>query len=172
MVIFGQDPYHGEGQANGLSFSVHRGVKIPPSLVNIYKELKRELKDNFEIPDHGDLTEWAEQGVLLLNTTLTVTPGQPDSHSGFWTGFIRKTIEIITKTNPQCVFLLWGVNARKLIPFLGELSHKLQASHPSPLGVHKKSKDISAFNECDHFIKTNEFLESIKKSEIYWQIKT
>jgi len=170
VVIFGQDPYHGPGQANGLAFSVHRGIPIPPSLMNIYKELKREYGDEFVIPSHGDLTYWALQGVLLLNTTLTVSPGQPNSHAGFWMGFIDKTIEYILRTNPQCVFMLWGGEARKLLPKLGELSYKLISSHPSPLGVSKGSKDCKAFNQSDHFILANEFLQTIGKSPIDWRV--
>lgn len=170
VVIFGQDPYHGLGQANGLAFSVKRNITIPPSLLNIYKELQREYGKEFKIPKHGDLTNWALQGVLLLNTTLTVTPGIPNSHCGYWMGFIHKTIEYILKTNQNCIFMLWGNEAQKLLPKLGELSIKLLASHPSSYSVSIQRTNIKPFNLCDHFVLANNYLVDLGKSPIDWRI--
>ena len=154
VVILGQDPYHGQGQAHGLCFSVPKGVKLPPSLRNIYKAIKHDYPD-YQPPEHGDLTHWAEQGVLLLNTVLTVEEGKAHSHASW--GWERFTDSVIEKINEHCegvVFLLWGAHAQKK----GELidrqrHHVLTAVHPSPLSAHR------GFLTCGHFRRTNELLE-------------
>jgi uracil-DNA glycosylase len=164
VVILGQDPYHGEGQAHGLSFSVNKGVKIPPSLRNIYKELNDDL--NFTIPDHGDLTKWASQGVLLLNNVLTVEKSKAGSHQKKgWESFTDAVIELINNEKENVVFLLWGSPAQKKAKKVNTEKHYiLKSPHPSPLSSYR------GFFGCKHFSKCNDFLESKGISPIDWSI--
>ena len=161
VVIIGQDPYHGEGQAQGLAFSVESDKAIPPSLVNIYKEIKSDM--NIEPPIHGDLSNWSRQGVLLLNSVLTVEKGNPASHAGRgWEGFTDKIIEILNKRD-GLVFLLWGAHAQKKGLTIDRRRHLvLEAPHPSPLSAHR------GFFGCKHFSKTNKFLRERRDLEIQW----
>ena len=161
-VILGQDPYHGVGQAHGLCFSVKRGTPPPPSLQNIYKEINTEL--GLPIPNHGELTEWAKSGVLLMNTVLTVREGQANSHRGQgWEIFTDKVIELLNKREQPIVFLLWGGNARSKARLITNPKHLiLQCAHPSPLSAY------NGFFGCGHFIKANEFLKSQGIEPINW----
>lgn len=163
VVILGQDPYHGPNQAHGLSFSVNYGIKIPPSLANIYKELKSDI--DFAIPSHGNLTSWANQGVLLLNATLTVRAGEPGSHQKKgWETFTDAVIKLISYKKENCVFLLWGNFAKSKINLIDLDKHLvLTAAHPSPLAG-------GAFFGCRHFSKTNEYLKSKNIGPIDWAI--
>ncbi|WP_286264954.1 uracil-DNA glycosylase [Thalassotalea atypica] len=165
VVILGQDPYHGEGQAHGLSFSVKPGVKVPPSLKNIYKELANDVSD-FEIPEHGLLQAWADQGVMLLNTVLTVEEGQAHSHKHLgWEQFTDHVIASINEQLTGVVFLLWGAHAQKKGKAINtKIHHVLLAPHPSPLSAHR------GFFGCQHFSKTNKLLISLGKSPIDWQV--
>lgn len=162
VVIVGQDVYHGAGQAMGLSFSVRDGVKIPPSLRNIYKELEAE---GFH-PDTstGNLTKWAEQGVFLINACLTVREHQPNSHSGKgWEVFTDNVIRVLANDERPKVFLLWGAYAQKKEELIGNNSHLiLKSAHPSPLSAYK------GFFGCNHFIETNKFLKDNNLEEIKW----
>ncbi len=164
VVILGQDPYHGEGQANGLSFSVAKGIKIPPSLRNIYKELASDI-NGFVIPEHGDLSAWAKQGVLLLNTVLTVEQAKAHSHAKWgWEQFTDAVIRAISLHRQGVVFLLWGAHAQKKGRLVDASKHHLLSSaHPSPLSAHR------GFFGCRHFSKTNLLLEQ-GKSAINWQL--
>ncbi len=167
VVILGQDPYHGPGQAHGLSFSVQKGVRVPPSLVNIYKELHADL--GLPIPDHGNLTHWAEQGVLLLNASLTVEDGQPASHSKLGWEVITDAVVAAVAAKPEpCVFLLWGSHARRKaerVPgLIGGHHLVLTAPHPSPLSAH------SGWFGCRHFSKANAFLEAKGRGAVDWQV--
>ncbi|MGL5092204.1 MAG: uracil-DNA glycosylase, partial [Aeromonas sobria] len=164
VVILGQDPYHGPNQAHGLCFSVLPGVRTPPSLVNIYKELQRDLPD-FVTPNHGFLESWAKQGVLLLNTVLTVQAGQAHSHSQLgWETFTDRVIEQINASCQGVVFLLWGAHAQKKGRFIDrQRHHVLTAPHPSPLSAHR------GFIGCGHFTETNRLLEQQGKSQIEWK---
>ena len=161
VVIIGQDPYHGEGQAQGLAFSVEPDRAIPPSLVNIFKEIKSDM--NIEPPIHGDLSNWSRQGVLLLNSVLTVEKGNPASHAGRgWEVFTDKIIEILNKRD-GLVFLLWGAHAQKKGLTIDRRRHLvLEAPHPSPLSAHR------GFFGCKHFSKTNKFLRERRDLEIQW----
>lgn len=161
-VILGQDPYHGAGQAHGLCFSVKKGVMPPPSLQNIYKEINTEL--GLPIPNHGELTEWAKSGVLMLNTVLTVREGQANSHRGHgWEIFTDKVIELLNKREQPIVFLLWGGNARSKAKLITNPAHLvLQCAHPSPLSAY------NGFFGCGHFAKANEFLKSQGIEPINW----
>ena len=161
-VIIGQDPYHGKGQAHGLCFSVKKGVEPPPSLVNIYKELKDDV--GVEPPPHGELTGWAKQGVLLLNTVLTVREGQPNSHKGKgWEQFTDRVIGELNRKETPVVFLLWGANAeRKAQIITNPVHYKLSAPHPSPLSAFR------GFFGCRHFSKTNEILQKSGQQPIRW----
>ena len=161
VVIIGQDPYHGVGQAHGLAFSVERGNSIPPSLINIYKEIKSDLKE--DPPMRGDLTDWAAQGVLLLNSVLTVENGNPASHAGKgWEIFTDKIIDVLNARNAM-VFLLWGSYAQKKCSFIDDKKHTvLKAPHPSPLSAHR------GFFGCKHFSKANKFLKDNEREEIKW----
>ncbi|MEP1383254.1 MAG: uracil-DNA glycosylase [Paraglaciecola sp.] len=165
VVILGQDPYHGANQAHGLSFSVLPGIKTPPSLVNIYKELATDI-EGFRIPEHGCLNAWAEQGVLLLNTVLTVEQGQAHSHAKI--GWEQFTDHVITQLNQQkqgLVFLLWGSHAQKKGAMIDTQQHYiLEAPHPSPLSAYR------GFFGCRHFSKTNEILQQQNKAVINWQV--
>ena len=162
VVILGQDPYHEEGQAMGLSFSVPKGIKIPPSLVNIYKEINSET--GLSMPNHGDLTGWANQGVLLLNAVLTVREHQANSHKGKgWEDFTDAVIKKISGKKENVVFLLWGRNARDKKAFIDTKKHLvLECAHPSPLSAY------NGFFGCNHFVKANEYLEKNGKNPINW----
>ncbi len=162
VVILGQDPYHGPGQAQGLSFSVPDEQKIPPSLRNIYKELQSDLGK--EIPTSGNLERWAKQGVLLLNATLTVLPGQPASHQGLgWETFTDAVIKKISEEKDHVVFLLWGKFAISKQPLIDEIKHLiLTAPHPSPFSAH------TGFFGSKHFSKTNQYLKNNGMKEIEW----
>lgn len=164
VVIIGQDPYHGEGQAHGLCFSVKKGVVPPPSLKNIYKELHSDI--GFEIPTHGELISWAKQGVLMLNNVLTVREGMPNSHKGMgWETFTDRVISELNKKETPVVFLLWGANAQKKAEIItNPLHHKLISVHPSPLSASR------GFLGCKHFSKTNEILEKNSINPIKWEI--
>lgn len=162
VVILGQDPYHGYGQAHGLCFSVKKGVVPPPSLKNIFKELNSDVGK--EIPSHGELTDWAKQGVLLLNTVLTVREGNPNSHKGMgWESFTDRVISELNKKQTPVVFLLWGANAQKKAEIITNPLHKkLVSVHPSPLSASR------GFMGCRHFSKTNEILRNSGLAEIKW----
>ena len=162
VIIIGQDPYHGEGQAHGLSFSVPKDIKIPPSLLNIYKELKEDI--NKEIPKHGFLESWANQGVLLLNSVLTVESGKPNSHKNIgWERFTESVIEKISTKKDKLVFLLWGSYAQKKEDFIDSNKHLiLKSVHPSPLSAY------NGFFGSKHFSKTNNFLKKNDIEEILW----
>lgn len=164
VVILGQDPYHGPGQAHGLSFSVQPGVPAPPSLQNIYKELQTEL--GCTIPNNGYLIPWAEQGVLLLNTVLTVQAGNANSHRGQgWEHFTDRVIELLNEREKPVVFLLWGANARSKTTLITNPNHHvLTCAHPSPLSAH------NGFFGCGHFKKANELLAASGQEPINWQI--
>lgn len=165
VVILGQDPYHGEGEAHGLAFSVNKGIKIPPSLKNIFKELNQEL--GCYIPNNGYLVKWANQGVLLLNTVLTVKKDTPGSHKNIgWEIFTDKIIEKINEKEEPVVFLLWGNYAKQKEKLITNKKHLvLKAAHPSPLSCY------NGFFECGHFKKANEFLEKNNICKIDWQIE-
>ena len=166
VVILGQDPYHSVGQAMGLSFSVPTDTKIPPSLRNIYKELQQEYgkKSRAERAHGGDLTCWAQQGVLLLNAVLTVVQGNPGSHAGKgWEDFTDHVIQTISDKKQHVAFLLWGKYAAQKVQLIDESKHLiLTAPHPSPFSAHR------GFLGCDHFKKTNEYLAEHKKRVIKW----
>jgi len=167
VVILGQDPYHGAGQAHGLSFSVLPGVKVPPSLANIYKEIETDL--GLPRPVHGHLEGWARQGVLLLNNALTVEDGRAGSHAGIgWEAITDAAVAAVAAKAEPCVFLLWGSHARKkalAVPGLMDSHHLvLTAPHPSPLSAH------SGFLGCRHFSKANAFLEKQGRGAIDWSV--
>lgn len=165
VVILGQDPYHGPNQAHGLSFSVKPGVQPPPSLINIYKELKDDL--NCYIPNNGYLKKWSDQGVLLLNTALTVVAGQANSHRFIgWEKFTDRVITLLNERKDPIVFILWGKNAQSKMNLITNTNHYIIKSvHPSPLSASR------GFFGSKPFSKTNNFLESIGKSPIDWQIE-
>lgn len=165
VVILGQDPYHEEGQAHGMCFSVMPGVDVPPSLKNIYKEINSEY--GFEAPNHGYLVSWSDQGVFLLNTTLTVRAHQANSHSQFgWQKFTDRVIQEINKQDKPVVFLLWGRNAISKEKFIDKSKHLvLSSAHPSPLSAYQ------GFLGNGHFKKCNEFLRSKGREEINWKIE-
>ena len=164
VVIIGQDPYHGEGQAHGLSFSVKRGVEPPPSLKNIFKELSDDL--GVAVPNHGDLTKWAKQGVLLLNAVLTVRMGEANSHKNMgWEKFTDRVIELLNQRETPVVFLLWGANARQKKSLITNPVHKiLESVHPSPLSAY------NGFFGCKHFSEINGFLASVGRKTIDWSL--
>lgn len=164
VLLLGQDPYHGPGQAHGYAFSVQKGVKIPPSLQNMYKELQSDL--GCTIPSHGNLLEWAGQGVLMLNTVLTVRGGQPNSHKNRgWELITDSIIRQLDKREKPLVFLLWGGNAKQKLPLIHGMQHLvLAAAHPSPLSAY------NGFFGCKHFSKTNAFLQATGQTPIDWQI--
>jgi uracil-DNA glycosylase len=165
VVILGQDPYHGPGQAHGLSFSVQKGIPPPPSLVNIFKELRNDLE--IPIPNHGNLTHWAEQGVMLLNASLTVRANEPMSHAGIgWAEFTNAVIQKISDAKEHCVFLLWGKFAQEKQSLVDETKHLvLKAAHPSPFSADK------GFFGCKHFSKANAWLEGKGISPIDWKLE-
>lgn len=163
-VIIGQDPYHGEGQAHGLCFSVRDGVKIPPSLKNIFKELKEDI--GMEIPTHGNLEKWARQGVLLLNATMTVRASKAGSHQGKgWEAFTDEVIRKISKEQPYVSFILWGKFAQAKESLIDNRKHLiLKAAHPSPFSAY------NGFFGCKHFTKTNQFLRNFGIVPIDWDL--
>lgn len=167
VVILGQDPYHGPGQAHGLSFSVQDGVRVPPSLVNIYKELESDL--GLPRPAGGNLSHWARQGVLLLNAALTVEDGKPASHQGKgWEELTDAVVAAVAAKAEPCVFLLWGSHARKKAMSVPKLAHShhlvLTAPHPSPLSAH------TGFLGCRHFSQANAFLEAQARGAVDWRV--
>lgn len=165
VVIVGQDPYHGVGEAHGLCFSVQPGIKTPPSLVNIYKELKRDL--GCYIPNNGYLVKWAKEGVLLLNSVLTVVKDTPGSHrKKGWEIFTDTIIKSINEKEEPVVFLLWGSYAKEKAAYITNPKHLvLKTSHPSPFSVY------NGFDGCSHFSKANEFLKSHGIEPVDWQIE-
>ena len=164
VVIIGQDPYHQPNQAHGMCFSVKKGIPIPASLKNIYKELIDDV--GIRMPNNGYLMKWAEQGILLLNTVLTVRKGKPLSHKGYgWEFFTDHVLEKLNEKNEPIIFLLWGTPARKKAMKITNPIHvKLYSAHPSPLSAYH------GFFGCKHFSKTNEYLMSFGKEPIDWQI--
>ncbi len=164
VVIIGQDPYHGIGQAHGLSFSVPNGISVPPSLKNIYKELAQDIR-GFVVPKHGNLEKWAEQGVLLLNATLTVRVSEAGSHQKKgWEQFTDAVIRVLNEQKTGVIFLLWGKYAQDKGKIIDPQKHHiLKAAHPSPLAG-------NAFSGCKHFSQTNEILLSADKTPIEWQV--
>jgi uracil-DNA glycosylase len=164
VVILGQDPYHGPGQAHGLCFSVRPGIAVPPSLQNIFAEIESDL--GIPRPDHGCLTPWARRGVLLLNSVLTVQAGRPGSHQGKgWEGFTDRVIDELNRGRQGLVFLLWGSYAQAKGRLIDRGRHLvLKAPHPSPLSAHR------GFLGCRHFSKTNQYLESSGKTPVDWSL--
>lgn len=164
VVILGQDPYHGRGQAHGLCFSVPGGIPKPPSLVNIFKELQSDLQ--IPVPDHGNLEKWADQGVLLINATLTVREAQAGSHQNRgWETFTNRVIELVSLEKKGVVFLLWGRFAQAKESLIDGNRHLiLKAAHPSPLSAH------NGFFGCRHFSRTNEYLRQVGKEIIDWSL--
>lgn len=162
VVIIGQDPYHEPGQAHGLSFSVQDGIALPPSLVNIYKEIEDDL--HIKCEQSGNLTRWAKQGVLLLNTTLTVRRAQANSHRGKgWETFTNEIIKLLSARKDPMVFILWGSNAQAFAPEIAPQHLILKAPHPSPLSAYR------GFFGCKHFSKANDFLIKHNKTPIDWR---
>lgn len=173
VVIIGQDPYpqtvrdkNGNSipRAQGLSFSVSPDDEIPSSLKNIFKELQNSYR-GFIMPEHGDLRQWAKQGVLLLNACLTLVPGKPASHGAIWSGFVSKVCRAISEMNPKCIYMMWGQNAQKLRTVVGEKSVILEAAHPSGQSAHR------GFFGCNHFNQANEILLKQGHSAINWNIR-
>jgi uracil-DNA glycosylase len=164
VLLLGQDPYHGKGQAMGLSFSVPKGIRQPPSLINIFKELKDDV--GVQIPSTGDLTPWAEQGVMLLNASLTVRDGEPNSHAKIgWHQFTDAVIQKASDEKEGIIFLLWGSFAHQKQELIDQTKHHvLKAAHPSPYSADK------GFFGCKHFSKTNEFLVAQKQDPIDWAL--
>lgn len=164
VLLLGQDPYHGAGQAHGLAFSVQKGVEPPPSLVNIFLEIKADL--GLPIPDSGYLVPWTQQGVMLLNTVLTVREGQPNSHKDLgWTTFTDNVISRLNEREDPVIFLLWGKNAKDKLPLITNSRHfVLMAAHPSPLSASR------GFFGCRHFSKVNTLLERMGKQPVDWSI--
>ena len=162
VVILGQDPYHQVNQAHGLCFSVNKGIKIPPSLVNIYKEIHSDI--GIDIPNHGDLTKWAKEGVLLLNTIMSVVDSKPMAHSNKgWEIFTDRVIKKLNDDDTPKVFLLWGTPSRKKKSLITNPKHLiLETVHPSPLSAY------NGFFGCKHFSKANEFLKANERKEIDW----
>ena len=163
VVIIGQDPYHNPNQAHGLSFSVEKDVNIPPSLQNIYREIANDVGGT--IPQHGNLTHWATQGVLLLNSVLTVEENKPNSHKNKgWENITKKIIELLNNRDSPVIFLAWGSNAKSLIKTVDSSKHYiLSANHPSPLSANR-----GGWFGCKHFSKTNEILKKLNKDQIKW----
>lgn len=159
VVILGQDPYHQPNQAQGLSFSVPDNIKIPPSLVNIFKEIQNEYNDK---PKNGDLEFWAKQGVLLLNNTLTVRQSSPNSHLKIWKNFTQEILTQLLEKKSDVVFMVWGGNAKKCVSKLS-IKYSLLANHPSPLSANR-----GGWFGCDHFKECNRILSEIKEGEINW----
>lgn len=166
VVIIGQDPYHNPNQAHGLSFSVEKDISIPPSLQNIYKELHNDL--GCYIPNNGNLTKWAKQGVLLLNSVLTVEKNKPNSHKGKgWEMVTSKVVELLNDRDDPVIFLLWGGNAKAIGKNIDRTKHYvLEAVHPSPMSANQ-----GGWFGCKHFSQTNEILKKLNKLPIDWQIE-
>ena len=164
VLLLGQDPYHGAGQAHGLAFSVQKGIQKPPSLVNMFKELQSDL--GILPPSHGCLTDWTKQGVMLLNTVLTVREGEPNSHKKLgWTTFTDRIISLLNAREDPVIFLLWGRNASEKLPLITESRHYvLSTVHPSPLSASR------GFFGCKHYSKVNEILSRMGKDPINWNI--
>ncbi len=164
VVIIGQDPYHGANQANGLAFSVNKGIPFPPSLKNIFSEIESDL--GFPIPSHGDLSHWSNQGVLLLNSVLTVESSKANSHQGMgWETFTDEVIQALSASPQPIAFLLWGAYAQKKAAAIDTSRHAIfKSPHPSPLSAHR------GFFGCKHFSRANEWLIQQGKSPIDWQI--
>lgn len=164
VVLLGQDPYHNEGQAHGLCFSVPDGIQKPPSLVNMLKELKDDL--GYPEPRNGDLSKWAHEGVLLMNTALTVRAHQANSHANCgWSWFTDSVIQLLNREKQNLVFILWGGNARRKAPFIDRNKHLiLECAHPSPLSAY------NGFFGCRHFSKTNDYLEQHGIAPIDWNL--
>ena len=164
VVVLGQDPYHGAGQAHGLSFSVPQGTPVPPSLQNIFKELQRDL--GIAAPDHGCLLPWARQGVLLLNAVLTVEDGRPGAHAGKgWEGFTDEVVQALAREREHLVFLLWGSYAQKKGAVIDPRRHRvLRAPHPSPLSAHR------GFLGCGHFSAANAYLARHGQAPVDWSL--
>ena len=164
MVILGQDPYHGPGQAHGLCFSVRPGVAIPPSLQNIYKELQRDV--GIASPGHGNLTAWADQGVLLLNSVLTVAANRAAAHQGKgWETFTDRVVELVNRERDSVVFMLWGSYAQRKGAVIDSQRHcVLKAPHPSPLSAHR------GFIGCGHFSAANAYLAEHGQAPIDWAL--
>lgn len=165
VVIIGQDPYHGPNQAHGLCFSVEKDIAVPPSLQNIYKELNSDL--GCTIPTHGNLTKWAKQGVLMLNSVLTVQAGHPNSHKGWgWEKITSRVIELLNQREDPVIFLLWGASAREIGKNIDRSKHYvLTAAHPSPMSANQ-----GGWFGCKHFSQANEILKKLGKEPIDWQI--
>jgi len=165
VVIIGQDPYHGAGQAHGLCFSVQDGITFPPSLINIFKELERSF-EGFKMPKSGNLSAWAKQGVFLLNSSLSVRANQANSHANKgWEPFTDKVIEVLNAEKNNLVFMLWGSYAKNKGKFIDRTRHLvLEAVHPSPLSAHR------GFIGCDHFAKANQYLEEHGFKTIDWSL--
>jgi len=163
VVIIGQDPYHGQGQAHGLCFSVNKGIAVPPSLQNIYKEIKTDI-EGFETPNHGDLSHWAKQGVLMLNATLTVEKDKAGSHQGKgWEAFTDAVIKVVSTQKENVVFILWGKFAQSKARLIDETKHLiLMAAHPSPFSAY------NGFFGCKHFSKTNHYLKQHQLPIVNW----
>jgi uracil-DNA glycosylase len=163
VVIIGQDPYHGQGQAHGLCFSVNKGIAVPPSLQNMYKELKTDI-EGFEIPNHGDLSHWTKQGVLMLNATLTVEKDKAGSHQGKgWEEFTDAVIKAISTQKENVVFILWGKFAQSKARLIDDSKHLiLIAAHPSPFSAY------NGFFGCKHFSQTNDFLKQHQLAIVNW----
>ena len=166
VVIIGQDPYHGPNQAHGLSFSVEKDVKIPPSLQNIYKELHDDM--GCYVPNNGNLTKWAKQGVLMLNSVLTVRAGNPNSHKGKgWELITTQIVKSLNDRDEPVIFMLWGSNAKAFAKYIDSTKHYvLLASHPSPMSANQ-----GGWFGCKHFSKANSILNKLGKSQIDWQIE-
>ena len=164
VLLLGQDPYHGPGQAHGLAFSVQKGIQKPPSLVNMFKELSSDI--GLTIPSHGCLSDWTKQGVMLLNTVLTVREGEPNSHKKIgWTTFTDRIISLLNEREDPVIFLLWGRNALEKLPLITNSRHYvLSTVHPSPLSASR------GFLGCKHYSKVNEILCRIGKEPINWNI--
>lgn len=164
VLLLGQDPYHGPGQAHGLAFSVQKGIQKPPSLVNMFKELSSDI--GLPIPSHGCLSDWTKQGVMLLNTVLTVREGEPNSHKKIgWTTFTDRIISLLNEREDPVIFLLWGRNALEKLPLITNSRHYvLSTVHPSPLSASR------GFLGCKHYSKVNEILCRIGKEPINWNI--
>ena len=162
VIIVGQDPYHGAGQANGLAFSVNPGIKMPPSLINIFKEVSSDI--GTPLPENGDLSRWAQQGVLLLNSSLTVMEGMPKSHSGIgWEKFTDAVIKKLSEDKENLVFILWGADAIRKGEGIDRQKHLVLTSpHPSPLSASR------GFFNNHHFSKTNDYLAAHGKEPIKW----
>ncbi|MDH1471495.1 MULTISPECIES: uracil-DNA glycosylase [Shewanella] len=165
VVLIGQDPYHGPDQAHGLCFSVKRGIKPPPSLANMYKELVNDIP-GFQIPNHGDLTQWAEQGILMLNTVLTVEQGQAHSHANAgWETFTTEALKLLNAQEQPIIFVLWGSHAIKKGAVITAPQHQiLSGPHPSPLSAYR------GFFGCGHFSKVNQLLMARGEAPIQWQV--